>query len=260
MKKTLQTLSLMLLGSFALAQTPVPTTVVLVHGAFADGSSWNEVSKVLQKQGVPVKVVANPLRGLTNDGEYVANVVRQIPGPVLLVGHSYGGPVITYAGTQAPNAKGLVFVASFGLDQGQNILESIQAFKPAPLNAALQEATFPNGAGTAGEFYVQQDKFHEVFAADVPQDISDAMGASQRPVAGLAFGEKLSIEPAWKKLPSWFLITTQDNAINPDAQRDAAKRIHAQTVEIAASHAVAVSHPTEVAQLILNALHSVNKE
>lgn len=255
MKKAMHMLTTLLaLSTPALAQSNTQPTVLLVHGAFADGSSWNLVIEQLQKAGVKAQAVANPLRGLQSDGDYVASIAKQIAGPVLLVGHSYGGPVITVAGSEAPNVKGLVYVASFGLDQGQSIQETVAGFKEPLLNTALQGMTFPNGPSEALEFYIQPDRYHEVFSADLPTTITDVLRNSQRPVVASAFGEKLQIEPAWKKLPSWFLIATQDNAINPDAQRAAAQRIHAKTTEIDASHAVALSRPQDVAGLILEAL------
>ncbi|GEM46332.1 alpha/beta fold hydrolase [Deinococcus cellulosilyticus] len=260
MKKVLSTLTALLaLGAPALAENTSTTTptVLLVHGAFADASSWSRVIEELHKAGIEAQAVANPLRGLQSDGDYVASLAQQIPGPVLLVGHSYGGPVITVAGSEADNVKGLVYVASFGLDRGQSIQDTLAGFKEPPLNSALQPLSYPNGAATATEFLIQKDRFHEVFSADLPHNVTDVLRVSQRPVAASAFGEKLQVEPAWKKLPSWFLVATADQAINPDAQRAAAQRIHATTIEVEASHAVAVSRPAEVTGLILQALKSL---
>ncbi len=234
-------------------------TVILVHGAFADASSWASVIERLQLAGVKVQAVSNPLRGLSIDGEYVASVARQINSPVLLVGHSYGGPVITYAGSKADNVKGLVFVASFGVDKGQNVNDSTAAFPPPLLATSLEPKQYPDGTGNAVELYIQPDKFAQVFAADVTAEKLPVLAASQRPVAAAAFGEPLAVEPAWKRLPSWFLVTTQDNAINPDSQRAAAKRMGATVKEVAGSHAVAVSQPGTVANFILDAVTATSK-
>jgi pimeloyl-ACP methyl ester carboxylesterase len=259
-------LTLSALGSAAITQKQGGTTmnsntptVILVHGAFADASSWAGVIERLQLAGVKVQAVSNPLRGLSYDGEYVANVAKQTTGPVLLVGHSYGGPVITYAGAKADNVKGLVFVASFGLDKGMNINDSTAAFPPPLLATSIEPKQYPNGAEPGVELYIQSAKFAEVFAADVAPEKLPVLAASQRPVAAAAFGEPLSLEPAWKKVPSWFLVTTKDNAINPDSQRAAAKRMKATTKEVAASHAVALSQPGTVANFILDAVNAVSK-
>jgi pimeloyl-ACP methyl ester carboxylesterase len=237
-------------------------TVILVHGAFADASSWAGVIERLQLAGAKVLAPSNPLRGLTLDGEYIASVARQVNGPVLLVGHSYGGPVITYAGSKAENVKGLVFVASFGVDRGQSATDSTAAF-PAPLLASSVEPhQYPDSSAANGqgvELYVQKDKFAEVFAADVAADKRAVLAVSQRPVSVTGLGEPLSLEPAWKRLPSWFLVTTRDNAINPDAQRAAAKRMGAITKEVTASHAVMLSQPGTVTNFILDAVNATTK-
>lgn len=234
-------------------------TVVLVHGAFADSSSWTHVIKLLQKDGVSVQAVSNPLRGLTHDGDYVASAVSQIDGPVILVGHSYGGPVITHAGTKASNVKALVYVASFGVDAGVSALASTQGFPEADLGSALEQKQFPVKGGAETEIYIQKDRYPSVFAADLPADQAAALAVSQRPIAATVLGEPLGVEPAWKKLPSWFLVATQDRAINPDSQRAAAKRLGANAVEVEASHSVAASRPEEVAKLILEAVKAVSQ-
>ncbi|MEU8982767.1 alpha/beta hydrolase [Streptomyces sp. NPDC048309] len=233
-------------------------TVVLVHGAFADASSWSRVVRRLSAAGVTAVAAANPLRGLTADGEYIASLVSHIEGSVLLVGHSYGGPVITYASAKAENVEGLVFVASFGVDQGVSALGSNENFPPAELDTALLPRTFPRGEETGTEFYIQPEQFHSVFCADLPDDEAAVLAVSQRPAADVAFGEPLAVEPGWKKLPSWFVVAGADHAINPDAERAAAKRIGATVTEIdGGSHAIALSHPDEVAQVILGALGEI---
>jgi len=233
-------------------------TVVLVHGAFADGSSWTSVVQRLRAEGIEALAVGNPLRGLTNDGEYVASVVSQIDGPVVLVGHSYGGPVITYAGSRADNVRGLVYIASFGIDKGESALGSVESFPPVELGTSLVPRQFPSATGPETEFYIREDAFASVFAADLPADFVANAALTQRPVAQLALGEPLAVEPAWRALPSWFAVATADNAIHPDSQRAAAKRLGATTVEVeGGSHAIAVSRPDEVAGLIIEAVRAV---
>ncbi|GAA1585657.1 alpha/beta hydrolase [Actinomadura kijaniata] len=226
-------------------------TVVLVHGAFADASSWRPVVARLRAAGTNARAVANPLRGLTHDGEYVASLVSQIDGPVVLVGHSYGGPVITHAAAVAANVTGLVYVAAFGLDTGMSALSSVEGFPPAELGTALVPAAYPDGEGSATEFTIDPARFHSVFCADLPAEDAALMAASQRPVAESALAQPLAVEPAWKRLPSRFVVAAADHAIDPGAQRAAAARVGADTVELdGASHAVALSRPDEVAQVI----------
>ncbi|NUT50052.1 MAG: alpha/beta hydrolase [Saccharothrix sp.] len=229
-------------------------TVVLVHGAFADGSSWAGVIDRLRERGVEALAVANPLRGLSHDGDYVASVVNQVDGPVVLVGHSYGGPVITHAATKTPNVKALVYVAAFGIDKGESALSSVADFPPVELGTALVPQQFPEGESSDTELTIRRDAFASVFAADLPTEVTDTAAVSQRPIAARALGEPLSVEPAWKSLPSWFVVATADNAIHPDSQRAAADRLGATTVEVEASHAIALSRPDEVTEAILAAV------
>jgi pimeloyl-ACP methyl ester carboxylesterase len=233
-------------------------TVVLVHGAFADAGSWSRVTAHLQGAGLTVLAPVNPLRSLTFDGEYVASVLAQIDGPVVLVGHSYGGPVITYASSDAPNVKALVYVASFGLDKGVGTLPSVAGFPPSDLGPALAPRSFPDAGETATEFYIQADKFHAVFAADLPADEAAVLGASQRPAAEVAFGEPLAVEPGWKTIPSWFVVAGADHAINPDSERAAAQRMGATTVEIeGGSHLIMLSQAKRVSEVILDAVAAI---
>jgi pimeloyl-ACP methyl ester carboxylesterase len=233
-------------------------TVVLVHGAFADASSWNAVIERLQDGGVAVQAVANPLRGLTADGEYVASAVSQIEGDVVLVGHSYGGPVITYASAKAPNVKALVYVASVAFDQGMSMLEYFGGFPDSLLGGALEFRNYLAGDEAAPEGYINRDQYQAVFAADLPDDVTRVNAAAQRPAALSAFGEPLAVEPGWKKLPSWFAVATEDHAIHPDAQRASAKTIGATAVEVPGSHSIAGSRPLEVAGLIQEAVKAVS--
>ena len=231
-------------------------TVLLVHGAFADGSSWQKIIPRLQAAGLTTAAVPNPLRGLSFDGEYVASYVSQVPGDVLLVGHSYGGPVITYASSTADNVKGLVFVASFGLDKGVSVLESVADFPESELSSSLQPWTFPGSEQP--EFSIQVDKNKSAFAGDVTDEEAATGAANQRPAAAVGLGEPLAVEPGWKRLPSWWVLSEADNTINPDSQRAAAERLGATlTVIEGGSHSIALSRPDEVAAVIIAAAESL---
>ncbi|MER7681631.1 alpha/beta hydrolase [Streptomyces sp. NPDC096934] len=228
---------------------PKPT-VVLVHGAFADSSSWNGVIERLRHDGYPVIAPANPLRGLAGDAAYIHSVLKSVSGPVVLVGHSYGGAVISEAAVDSPQVKALVYIAAFAPEKGESALELSNKFPGSTLGTALNPVPFPlPGGGTGTDLYIKTDTFHHQFAADVPKRVTDLMAATQRPVAASALDEKATT-PAWKTIPSWDLVTTQDLNIPPAAQRFMAKRAHAHTVEIKASHAVSVSHPGAVTRLI----------
>lgn len=231
-------------------------TVLLVHGAFADGSAWNKVTAHLREAGITARAIPNQLRGLTADGEYVASAAAQTEGDVVLVGHSYGGPVVTYAGSKADNVKALVFVAAFGLDKGDNALDAPSDYPASELGDALQPWNYPGS--DVPEFTIQVDKYRSVFAADVTDEEAAAGAANQRPASGVAFGEPLSVEPAWKRLPTWWAVPSADNAINPDYQKATAERIGA-TLKVVegGSHSIAVSRSREVADVIIEAVRSV---
>ncbi|TDO44643.1 pimeloyl-ACP methyl ester carboxylesterase [Kribbella sp. VKM Ac-2527] len=231
------------------------TTVVLVHGAFADAASWNGVIDRLQKAGVTVAAIPNPLRGLTADAAYVASAVRQIEGPVLLVGHSYGGAVINAATLGLDNVAGLVHVAAFIPDAGESLASISANFPATPFGDAIRPSLYPLADGTeAPEVRLDPAAYPEVFAADLPAEVTRVLAVAQRPIAVAGLEEKLAVEPGWKKLPSWTLVATQDNAIHPEAQRFMAERAGGTIVEVEGSHSVAVSHPDAVADLILKAL------
>jgi pimeloyl-ACP methyl ester carboxylesterase len=230
-------------------------TVVLVHGAFADASSWSGVIERLQAEGVQVTAPANPLRGISIDSAYIASLLEQIPGPVLAVGHSYGGAVITNAATNADNVVGLVYVAAFAPDEGERLSEIEDDSKDSVLNTALMPLQYPTGEGkeTAVEFAIDPAKFHDTFAADLPLKQTAVMAATQRPIAELAFSEP-SGEPAWKSLPSWAVVSTGDKSAGTDVVRSMAERAGATITEVEGSHVIMVSQPQVVAEAILTAL------
>ncbi|MGW2964481.1 alpha/beta fold hydrolase [Streptomyces sp. NPDC001220] len=231
-------------------------TVVLVHGAFVDASSWNGVIKRLQHDGYPVIAPANPLRGLNSDAAYINSVLKSVKGPVVLAGHSYGGSVISQAAAGDPNVKALVYIAAFAQDKGETVTDLNSKFPATELGTALKPVPYPLADGTTGtDLYVKTDKFHSVFAADVPTSLTDLAAATQRPVSASVFDEKPT-QAAWKTIPSWDLITTADHAINPDEQRFMAHRAHAHTTEINSSHAVTLSHPGAVTRVIEQAAHT----
>jgi pimeloyl-ACP methyl ester carboxylesterase len=225
------------------------TTVVLVHGAFADSSSFNGVIARLQAQGYPVVAVANPLRGLKVDSEYVASVLKSIPGPIVMVGHSYGGGVITNAATGNRNVVGLVYVAAFAPDEGEILGELTGRFPGSTLGPAQSPpVALPDGGV---EVSIQQDKFWQQFAADIPEADAKLAAAAQRPISLAAFTD-VSGPPAWKAIPSRFIYGDQDKNIPPAAQSFMAERAGSQeTIEIkGGSHVVMISHPDEVAEMI----------
>jgi pimeloyl-ACP methyl ester carboxylesterase len=234
-------------------------TVVLVHGAFADGASWSGVIRGLQAAGLTAIAPANPLRGIEVDSAYIAAVVNAIPGPVLLVGHSYGGAVITNAAAHASNVIGLVYVAAFVPDAGESLQEVGAGFPEAPLFAALCPATVPvaNTIDSEVELRIDPTAYPAIFAPDLPAAETAVLAAAQRSLAAAAFGAP-SHAAAWKTLPSWYAVATQDQAIHPDEQRFFAKRAGSVAVEIDASHSVAASQSTAIADLILPAARTVS--
>lgn len=240
-----------------MSTSPTPTpTVLLVHGAFADAGSWAGVIEELQSHGVPVIAPLNPLRGLVSDAAYVASVASQIDGPVVLVGHSYGGAVITVAGA-TENVVGLVYVAAYVPEEGESLGELQGRFPLSPLVSNLKEWRYPDpGGDPAVEVTIAEDAFPSVFAADVPAEVTKVLAAAQRPLATAAFEEKAAVA-AWRTKPSWALVAGADEAINPDVERFGAERAGATAVDLdGASHAVAVSRPKEVADLILAAVRA----
>ncbi|MFE0377599.1 alpha/beta fold hydrolase [Streptomyces inhibens] len=228
-------------------------TIVMVHGAFADGSSWSPVIQRLQDAGHRVVAVANPLRGLAADAAHVRSVLDTIAGPVVLVGHSYGGAVITEAGAAAPGVKALVYIAAFMPDAGE-VLGELAAKYPG---SALEGALAPAQDGSGGlDLYLRADSFRAVVAADVPESTTRLLAAVQRPLAVSAFSDRASVA-AWRTIPSWTLVATEDRGIVPELQRFQAQRAGSRTVEVPSSHLPLYSRPEAVASLIQAAARSI---
>lgn len=229
-------------------------TVVLVHGAFAESASWNGVLEQLSAHGVDAVAVANPLRSVSGDATYVRDVIAGLGRPVLLVGHSYGGIVITAAAAANPSVVGLVYIAAFAPAGGESALDLSSRQPGSTLGAAL--GGYPVSTG-GNELAIRPEVFHQQFCADVAEPVAALLARTQRPVTERALTEGLPTDqPGWETLPSWFVIAEQDRNIPAGELRDEAARAGARDVrEIAgASHAVCVSHPEEVANAILEAL------
>ena len=237
------------------AETP---TVVLVHGAFADASSWNGVIERLEANGVRVSAPPNPLRGISIDSAYIASILEQTQGPVLAVGHSYGGAVITNAATNAGNVVGLVYVAAFATDEGELLGAAEAGSKDSVLESALMPLHYPapDGGKALVELAIDPAKLHDVFAADLPAQQASLMAATQRPVSELAFSEPTGA-PAWKRLPSWTVVASGDKAAGADVIRSMAQRAGATITEVEGSHVIMISQPQAVTDVIMDALAAV---
>ncbi|MBV9947198.1 MAG: alpha/beta hydrolase [Myxococcales bacterium] len=228
-----------------LVQAAPKPSVLLVHGAFADALGWQKVTALLQQRGFSVTAVENPLTSLADD---VATTKRAIAalaakGPLVVVGHSYGGAVITGAAVGSPQVKALVFVNAFAPDPAQSINALLASAAPVKLGAALLP---PDSAGFV---FVDPAQFRAAFCADLAPADAAVAAASQKPIAGAAFAETLDAA-AWQTIPSWYLVGKQDEAINPDLERTMAKHIGAHTIEIDSSHVSFISHPLAVVRLI----------
>jgi pimeloyl-ACP methyl ester carboxylesterase len=223
--------------------------IVLVHGAWADGSCWSGVIERLQAQGFQVRAPQFPLSSLADDVARLREVLVFQDGPTIVVGHSYGGQIMTALGDEAPNVVGLVYIAAFGLDEGESLGALLSQGPPTPALAHL--FTDSHGFG-----WLAEDDFVNHFAADVDPTWARVMYAVQQALALSAFEDVMGV-PAWKSLPSWYLVAQNDEAIPPDAERQFAQRMGATTVEIPSSHVAMVSHPAEVAELIEKAAASV---
>jgi pimeloyl-ACP methyl ester carboxylesterase len=235
-------------------------TIVLVHGAFADASGWGPVTQRLQRKGYTVVAPTNTLRGIVPDAAYLRSFLSQIQGPIVLVGHSYGGVVITNAATANPNVKALVYVAAYAPDEGDTV-GGLETLAPGGEigESTLDIRTYPAPDGTpAPEATIKPRVFHHVFAADLPTSETDLMATEQRPAALSTLGET-SGPPAWKTIPSWYIVAGKDNAIGTRVERIMAKRINAHTTEVkGASHVVMISRPAETTKVILDAARTTS--
>jgi pimeloyl-ACP methyl ester carboxylesterase len=234
----------------ASAAPPAKPTIVLVHGAFADALGWQKLIPILLHDGYDVTAVEIPLQSLDGDVTTTKRVIDAQTGPVVLVGHSYGGAVITGAAVGSPKVKALVYLAAFAPDGG----EAVGAFGdkyPADLSKALKP-------DSAGFLYIDRSQLHQDFAADVPAGDAAVMAAAQKPLSSSVFTASVPVA-AWKTIPSWFVVSKRDHAINPDLERFYAKRMHAHTTEVDASHVAFISHPAEIAKVIEDAAAAAGK-
>jgi len=221
--------------------------VVLVHGAFADGSGWEAVAKILEQDGYTVSVAQPPETSYADDQKYTKAAIDAMGGPVVLVGHSYGGSIISEAGND-PNVAALVYIAAFALDEGESC---------ASIEQAVPQASKAFKADSNGNWWIEQPHFAADFAADVSPAVSHFMAISQVPISTDSFTHKVT-NPAWKTKPTWYMVAKADRSINPDQERMMAKRAHAKTVEVTASHVAYMSHPKEAAKLIEEAATSAH--
>ena len=226
--------------------------VVLVHGAFVDGSSWNGVVAKLQQKGYHVSSVQNPLTSLADDVAATRRVLARQDGPTLLVGHSWGGVVITEAGANAPNVAGLVYVAAIAPDLHESTMDLMKRAAPAPAGQGIT-------ADSTGFLWLDRSKYHADFAADVPENLTRVLSAAQQPVAARAFSETVD-QVAWREKPSWYIVTTRDRAIPPELEQFMANRMGAKIVPISSSHLVPVSHAGAVADVIDRAARELSRQ
>jgi len=229
-------------------------TVVLVHGAFADASGYAPLIRILEAQGVTVRAPMNPLRGLASDADAIVRYTTTIDGPMVLVGHSYGGAVISQAAPAVKNATGLVFLSAFALDEGESCASVQEPFPPALL-ATTNVASPYDAPGAAGgpDLFIKIADFRETFCADLPEELAAPMAVSQRPLSAAGLTENATVA-GWKSLPTWYMVSERDNAIPPDCERFMAQRMNASTEEVNGSHAAFIVHPDVAAGLILKAV------
>jgi pimeloyl-ACP methyl ester carboxylesterase len=223
--------------------------IVLVHGAWADGSSWSAVIERLQAEGYNVTAPQFPMNSLANNVDRLRLVLRRQDGPTIVAGHSYGGQIMTALGTDAPNVAGLVYIAAFGLDEGESIGALLEKGPPTPALAHLD-------IDSEGFAWLPEDDFVNHFAADVDPVKAKVMYAVQQPLHASALTDVMGV-PAWKSLPSWYLVADGDQAIPPDAERQFAGRMGADTIEVASNHVAMVSHPDEAVERITTAAGAV---
>jgi len=220
----------------------VKPSIILVHGAFADATGWQHVIPLLERDGYTVTAVQNPLTSVADDIATTRRMIDAQLGPVVVVGHSYGGLVVTGAASGCPNVKALVYVAAFAPDSAEPIGPLLEKY-PAPSGAALR----PDAAGF---FYIDRAMFRDIFAQDVGAQEAAVLAATQKPLAGASFAAQLTVPPAWKTIPSWFIVAQNDHVINPDLERFFAHRMGATTTELASSHVPFISQPAEVVKVI----------
>ena len=238
-----------------ITRTDASPTVVLVHGAFVDASSWNGVIAELKAAGIGVVAPPNLLRGIGVDAAYLTGFVESLGRPAVLVGHSYAGAVISQAGRDAKGVVGLVFVAAFAPEAGETLAAINARYPDVPLAAAQRTFTYTDERGRqATDTLVDGRSFHGAVCADLPEDVADMLARTQRPASLDAFTTVVTGTPAWKTLPSWAVVATADRAIHPHAERDMAKRAGSQVTEIDASHSVLASHPADAAAVIVSAV------
>ncbi|WP_329479263.1 alpha/beta hydrolase [Kribbella sp. NBC_01484] len=239
---------------------PVKPTIVLVHGAWADGSSWSAVTSRLQSDGYTVNVEANPLRSVASDAQYLRDLLASIPGPIVLVGHSYGGMVITNAATGNPNVRALVYVDAFIPDQGDSVgaLASAQPGSALDPNSSITAVPIHDANGTVinADVYIKPAQFPALFAGGIPVEQAAVLAAGQRPLTASTLGEPFTGVPAWKTIPSWDLIGTADKVLPPAEQEIMAHRAGAHIVKVNAPHLSMVAKPGAVTELIETAAHS----
>jgi pimeloyl-ACP methyl ester carboxylesterase len=226
--------------------------VVLVHGAFVDGSSWNGVVAKLQQKGYHVSSVQNPLTSLADDVAATRRVLARQEGPTMLVGHSWGGVVITEAGANAPNVAGLVYIAAIAPDLHESTMDLLKRGAPMPSGQSIVK-------DASGFLWLDRSKYHADFAADVPENLTRVLSAAQVPIAAKAFGETVS-QVAWKEKPSWYVVTTKDHAVSPDVERFMAERMGAKIVPMASSHLAPVSHAGAIADVIDRAARELSRQ
>lgn len=236
---------------------PTPPAIVLVHGAFADASGFTGVIQELTTCGYTVVAPPNPLRSLVGDAAAVRAVAGAIDGPVVLVGHSYGGAVITQASVGLDNVKGLVYLAAFSLDAGESCASVQAPFPPSMLADTVRPTSYEAPGAVGGpDLYIDRDWFHQTFCADLADELALAMSVAQRPLAAAAFTEQATAA-GWTSIPSWYQVARHDNAIPPDAQRFMAKRMGSTVEEIDGSHAAFIAQPARAAQFVKSALDTL---
>jgi pimeloyl-ACP methyl ester carboxylesterase len=247
-----------LASSHPVRRAQAKPTIVLVHGGWPDSSGWNSEVTALERLGYPVIAPANPLRGLASDAAYISSILKTIDGPIVLVGHSYGGAVITNAAVGVPQVKALVYIAGFAPDMGESLVRLVTMNPGSEIgqNVITRKYPLPDG-GEGTDLYLTEHGFETAFASDLPKNVADQMWAEQRPFSQEAFASK-SGEPAWKTIPSWYLVSTQDHAIPPATQEFMAARAHATVYKVKASHVLMISQPAATLKVILTAAKAVN--